>query len=754
MWHGCLPYRDKRTGICTPRYMLLWCWLLTLMYECVQWQLLTLMYECVQWQLLTLMYECVQGQLLTLMYKSIQWRYADTDVRFTDAFGNVGILRRRQQARARDMLGTSHTNTRLSRTEEKIFWKSPNALTTTAASIANGDYRVDLPRRSCLGVERTAFSMSAPMEERIVMTPKSKTATSTVLQVERRKVEQTEQERRDVHVGGGQHVGIVVNKTRASDDLEDTAPQLQLEFRVFLVSGKSGQHTHEQRHLRFWFAPHYGEQDQAKMAQEFFKELVAPLDFPRDYVGFIKKIMKMMQHAYKGISKVEVELRQLEDTEAPPQGPLEQAERELSEEQVLEVIESSYPNPITIHDITKRVSCPEEKKIRQFVKALEDKHLVKLMAPDCYTRVVLNETDVQVVGQIPTMVRSKQPTIAIITAHYSEKLAVDALISDQETFVRYTTVDSFYNKPLLSTCGDGWSTMLPSGNAYGESNVYTLGHIGNHRVVCTKLPQIGHDRSASIAAGSATTRLLGTFQKVEHVLLVGVAGGVPHYTDYIKHVRLGDVVVAAPSVPTSKNIYLYCESAKKKDDGGHQFDCRSWGPPDLTLQDIAAKLKNKYEGVNAPRAPWLEYLSQSEQSLADQEMCFQRPPDFTDRLFMSIGGSDVIQVTHPAPHEGQDHVRAPGVPRVHLGLIASGRCVVLDPRLHQDFASELGVLAFDQEMDAVIESVYGNRKDTYTVIRGIADYRDGSVNREWQPYAALAAAAFMKALICGIPLPL
>lgn len=38
----------------------------------------------------------------------------------------------------------------------------------------------------------------------------------------------------------------------------------------------------------------------------------------------------------------------------------------------------------------------------------------------------------------------------------------------------------------------------------------------------------------------------GTFQKVDHVFLVGTAGGVPHYTDYHKHVRLGDVVVATP----------------------------------------------------------------------------------------------------------------------------------------------------------------------------------------------------------------
>ncbi|XP_047737758.1 uncharacterized protein LOC108664786 isoform X2 [Hyalella azteca] len=605
------------------------------------------------------------------------------------------------------------------------------------------EYRFVLPRRPSLEV-RAADAMNSDMEERIVMTPKSKTATSTVLQVERLKVETSSQEAGDVHVGGGQHKGIVINKTRKTDALEDTAPQLQLEFRVFLVSGSSGQHTHEQRHLRFWFGPSYVEQEQARMAQDFFKELVAPLDFPRDYVGFIKKIMKMLQLSYKGISKVEVELRQLQDSEAPPERPsargwvlhtvgrdqpmlfLEQAERELSEEQVLEVIESAYPNPVTVQDIAKRVSCAEEQKVRQFVKALEDKSLVKLMAPDCYTRVVLNETDIQVVGQIPKMVRSKQPTIAIITAHYCEKLAVDAMISDQETFVRYTTV--------------------------GESNVYTLGHIGHHRVVCTKLPQIGHDRSASIAAGSATTRLLGTFLQVEHVLLVGVAGGVPHFTDYNKHVRLGDVVVAAPP-PDSKSIYLYCESVKEKQDGGHQFECRSWGPPDLTLQNIAAKLKNKFECAGADEAPWLEYLRASERALADQEMCFARPAASTDKLFMNIGGSDVIQVTHPSPQDGQKSVRTEGVSRVHLGQIASGRCVVSDAELHQDFAGKLGVLAFDQEMDAVIDSVYGNRKDTYTVIRGIADYRDGSVNREWQPHAALAAAAFMKALVCDIPLP-
>lgn len=41
---------------------------------------------------------------------------------------------------------------------------------------------------------------------------------------------------------------------------------------------------------------------------------------------------------------------------------------------------------------------------------------------------------------MPSIVKAKQPTIAIITAQYCEKLAVDSMMEDQQTFVRFTTV--------------------------------------------------------------------------------------------------------------------------------------------------------------------------------------------------------------------------------------------------------------------------------------------------------------------------
>lgn len=72
-------------------------------------------------------------------------------------------------------------------------------------------------------------------------------------------------------------------------------------------------------------------------------------------------------------------------------------------------------------------------------------------------------------------------------------------------------------------------------------------------------------RDALIATGSSTTRLLGTFQRVEHVFLVGVGGAVPHYTDFGRHVRKGDVVVASPRTDDDGNDDAESEGDAGKD---------------------------------------------------------------------------------------------------------------------------------------------------------------------------------------------
>lgn len=87
--------------------------------------------------------------------------------------------------------------------------------------------------------------------------------------------------------------------------------------------------------------------------------------------------------------------------------------------------------------------------------------------------------------------------------------------------------------------------------------------------------------------------IIGTFQKVDFVFLVGVGGGVPHYTDYNKHVRLGDVVISHPTPLNKKYTYIYCESAKMNENGSYHFETKEYCPPNLSLQEIAATLKKQ-----------------------------------------------------------------------------------------------------------------------------------------------------------------
>ena len=95
--------------------------------------------------------------------------------------------------------------------------------------------------------------------------------------------------------------------------------------------------------------------------------------------------------------------------------------------------------------------------------------------------------------------------------------------------------------------------------------------------------------------------------------------------------------------------------------------------------------------------------------------------------------------------------RAKGRPVLHLGPVASGRHVALNDQLRQEMAAKNGILAFDNELDSVVDSIYGSRKESYMLVRGIADYKDGTKgSKPWQQYSALMAAAVLKSIVENI----
>lgn len=285
----------------------------------------------------------------------------------------------------------------------------------------------------------------------------------------------------------------------------------------------------------------------------------------------------------------------------------------------------------------------------------------------------------------------------------------------------------------------------------GESNVYTLGNIGAHRIVSTKLPSIGSTREASIAAGNTCTRLLGTFQKVDFVFIVGVAGGIPHYTDYNKHVRLGDVVISS-SDPNRQNLAIH-DSQKTEKPYCYVYsnseDFKTYFPINPCLQEISKSL----QAHSNDKKPWETYYNEGLTHLKDKiENDFSRPAASTDKLYMNIGNRDVIEVQHPQPQDATANNEVPSM-KLHLGPIGSSWDLVKSETSRTEYAKKFGIIATDVELNSVLDSVVGNCRDSFLVVKGISDYKDGTTTKKWQNYASLSAASVMKSIVCAMDAP-
>jgi hypothetical protein len=123
-------------------------------------------------------------------------------------------------------------------------------------------------------------------------------------------------------------------------------------------------------------------------------------------------------------------------------------------------------------------------------------------------------------------------------------------------------------------------------------------------------------------------------------------------------------------------------------------------------------------------------------------------PTSQDRLFMATyehtgpttncDGCDSNQlVARPArPHKH---------PMIFHGVVASGDRVVKHAQSRDDIASKIDALCFEMEAAGIMYNL------SCLPIRGICDYSDSHKNKEWQPYAAFAAATYARELIEILP---
>ena len=109
---------------------------------------------------------------------------------------------------------------------------------------------------------------------------------------------------------------------------------------------------------------------------------------------------------------------------------------------MLEKIEESYPNPVSLETLCSSFTASSEAQIRVLISELQLDKKIKALEHNLnsFTRVQAEQEEVTVVKQMPKVEAAKQPTIAIITSQYFEKMAVDAMMTNRRTFVRYATV--------------------------------------------------------------------------------------------------------------------------------------------------------------------------------------------------------------------------------------------------------------------------------------------------------------------------
>lgn len=238
-----------------------------------------------------------------------------------------------------------------------------------------------------------------------------------------------------------------------------------------------------------------------------------------------------------------------------------------------------------------------------------------------------------------------------------------------------------------------------------------------HRVVLVQTAATATD-----AAADAAANLVRSFPSVSCLIMTGVAAGIPAPTDPQRHVRLGDVVVATWGIVDYAHVVIR--------DGGATKLRTTFPRPWPYLTRVADRLEaDELTGLR----PWEQWLDPA-------DPLFRRPPDSTDRLASKTGPR-----RHPR-RTASGH--RPGWPKIHKGRIGSADISVRDGDLRDSLAAEHNLRAVEMEGAGVGTSAFLNDRHWF-MIRGVSDYADSSYTFQWRPYAALAAAAYVRALLAA-----
>jgi nucleoside phosphorylase len=225
--------------------------------------------------------------------------------------------------------------------------------------------------------------------------------------------------------------------------------------------------------------------------------------------------------------------------------------------------------------------------------------------------------------------------------------------------------------------------------------------------------------------------MLRTFPNIRTVIMTGIAGGIPRPDEAAKHVRLGDVVVALDGIVPYASVRQEGAATRPRQRQRAGL-VSSW------LLGAARELEVLAQHGDRR---WEHWLRPEESARA---AAFPRPPEGTDRLYVRDR-----ETSHPPrPDSGPPA----GMPMVHYGVIGSADILLVDEDFRDRLAQEHPDMCAIEMEGAGIAAGTAAFDLTWFMVRGVADYceRTGR-NDVWQPYAAYAAASYVRALLETAP---
>lgn len=271
-----------------------------------------------------------------------------------------------------------------------------------------------------------------------------------------------------------------------------------------------------------------------------------------------------------------------------------------------------------------------------------------------------------------------------------------------------------------------------------DDNHYTLGRIGKHNVVIAVMSD--GEYGTAMAAGVAKD-MLHSFPNVRIGLMVGTGGGAPSKKNDI---RLGDIVVSAPREGFG-GVFQY--DFGKTIQGQAFQNTRFLNQPPAFIREAINGLKARHDEDGHSIELTIDEAFKKKPRLRER---YQRPDASSDRLYQSsLVHQDpeklCVAICATDPSMLVQRPERTDISKIHYGLIASANQLMENAEVRDKLTAEKNVLCFEMEAAGLMNHF------PCLVVRGIYNYSDTHKNKEWQGYAAMAAAAYAKDLLLQVP---